>query len=148
MNRALVSSEKTLACAFKIAFVACVGKLAGMRALVRTFSASRLRCCFQLVVATNQLVRCIMRSGNLSPLSISKVFIGVTAEVFAIRPFIPERDLDGEQNQILPCTEIARESSLERQPNAARRNSILSSANRGADKLGHGDLEDLVRNRG
>ena len=55
-----------------------------------------------------------------------------------------ERCLDGAENQILPRPQIAREFSLERLPNAARRQ-FLARADGGADELHDRGLEKLVR---
>jgi hypothetical protein len=54
-----------------------------------------------------------------------------------------ECSLDGAQNEILPCLEIAPEFRLERQPNAARRQ-FLPRIDGGTDESRDRGLEDLV----
>ncbi len=57
-----------------------------------------------------------------------------------------ERCLDGAQNQVFARPQIAREISLERAPNAARRQ-LCPRADGGADELRDGALDYVVGNR-
>ncbi len=102
----------------------------------------RKSCSFDHAIAMDY-VWCTLHFGKLAALGPAHCIILNTIEWLNI--IFRERCSDGAQNQILLCTEIARELGLERSTNAARRE-FLACADRGVDELSDGGLERVVQN--
>jgi hypothetical protein len=89
----------------------------------------------------------MLQSGQLSTLGIGHYFAATMADAPLVVDFTLERFLDGAQNHVLLRPEIARELSLERLPNPARRQ-FLSCADGGTDEFFDRGMESLVGHRG
>ncbi len=80
----------------------------------------------------------MMRSGQLPPLESG---LCVAKYIMVAASFVLQCSLDGAHNHALPRPQVARESRLERQPNAARRKCIGALSGDG----GANELRDRVR---
>ena len=118
-----VSGEVDLCCSPIIAFVARVWTLAA-RMHTLMYGASR------------------GHRGELPAFSIGLYFIDPTLEVHLLRHSLLERCMDGAYNHIPMRPQVASKFSLERLPNAARRQ-FVACADSGANEPCHRDAESF-----
>ena len=99
----------------------------------------------QCILSMNRFICYALHFGQLAALEIGRFTLQIKVDGFFMEHLQLERCLDGAHNHILPRPQIAREFSLERQPNAAR-GQLFACADSGANAFRDGGLESLVRN--